>query len=100
MLREELLSLKQFEQLSELEDMDLPAIALVIKDTKVGKEIKFLPRKLSDLKNNLQTWLDELVETGKTEVRNKVAAVLEELLRRKGISNERYTSIKEDNNIL
>ena len=45
LVRGELLSLEQFEQLSELEQMDLLAIACVIKDTKVGKGIKFLPRK-------------------------------------------------------
>ena len=48
---------------------------------------------------SLQVWLEELAETGKTEVRNKAAALLEELLRRKGISHEWYTAIKEDNNI-
>ena len=36
---EELLSPEQFEQL------DLPTIALVIKDTKVGQGLKFLPSK-------------------------------------------------------
>ena len=46
---EELLSLEQVEQFSEPQDMDLCAIALVIKDTKDGKGIKCLPRKLSDL---------------------------------------------------
>ena len=97
---EELLSPEQFEQLSELEQMDLPTIALVIKDTKVGQGLKFLPRKLTDLKQQLQIWLKDLVETVRPDVRNKVGAVLEELLRRNGISLERYTNIREDNNIL
>ena len=56
-VREELL--EQFEQLSELEDMNLPAIALVIKGTRFGKGIKFLPHNVSDLRNNLQTRLIE-----------------------------------------
>ena len=55
---------------------------------------------LNDLAKSLQVLLEELTETGKNEVRNKVAAVLEELLRRNGISLDRYTTIKEDNNIL
>ena len=77
---EELLSLEQFKQHSELEDyMDLPAIAL--KRHQSYERVKFLPRKFSDLKNTLQTWLGELAETGKSEGRNKVAAVLAELLR-------------------
>ena len=45
LVAEVLLSPEQFEQLSELEQMDLPTIALVIKDTKVGQAWKFLPRK-------------------------------------------------------
>ena len=51
---EELLSTKQFEQIFELEQLDLPTIALVIKDTRVGQGLKFLPRKLTDLKQQLQ----------------------------------------------
>ena len=80
--------------------MDLPTIALVIKDTKVGQGLKFLPRKLTDLKQQLQIWLKDLVETGHSETRKQVAAVMEELLKRNGISLEQYTKIKEDNNIL
>ena len=53
--REELLSKEQFEKLTELEELDLPAVALIIKDTKIGRGIKFLPRKLSDLVKSLQT---------------------------------------------
>ena len=54
----------------------------VIKNNKVRQGLKFLLRKLNDLVTSLQV-LVELAETGKTEVRNKVAAVFEELLRRK-----------------
>ena len=46
----------------------------VIKNTKVGQGLKFLPRKLTDLVKSLQVLLEELAETGKTDVRNKVAA--------------------------
>ena len=72
----------------------------VIKDTKNGQGLKFLPRKLADLTKNLHIWLEEVVDTGKSDIRSKVAGLLEELLRRQGISNERYITIKEDNNIL
>ena len=47
---EGLLSSEQFETLSELEQMDLPIIVLVIEDTNVGQRLMFLPRKLTDLK--------------------------------------------------
>ena len=83
---EELLSPEQFEQLSELEEMDLPTIAVVIKDTKAGQRLKFLPRILNDLKQQLHIYLKDLVETGQSEVRKQVAAVLEELLKHSAIS--------------
>ena len=62
----------------------------VIKDTKIGQGLKYLPRKLSDLVKGLHDLLEELAETGPTEVR-KVAAVLEELLSRNGISLDNDT---------
>ena len=43
---EELLSREQFEQLSELEQMDLPTIALVIKVIKVGQGLNDLKQQL------------------------------------------------------
>ena len=72
----------------------------VIKNTKVGQWLQFLPRKLNDLVKRWQVLLKELTEQGGNEVRNMVAAVIEELLRHNGISLDRYTTIKEDNNIV
>ena len=51
------------------------------------------------LVKGLQVLLEELTETGTTEVRGKVAAVPEELPNRNGISFDRYSVIKDDNNI-
>ena len=73
---------------------------MVIKETKVGQGLRFLPRKLTDMKQQLQIWLKDLVEMGHSETRKQVAAALEELLKRNGTSLERYTNIREDNNIL
>ena len=69
------------------EEFNSSRLVDVIKDTKIGQGLKFLPRKLADLMKNLQIWSEELVDTGKSDVRNKVAGLLEELLRRKGISH-------------
>ena len=41
---------------------------------------KFLPLKLSELKQQLQIWLKDLGDTGHSETRKQVIAVLEELL--------------------
>ena len=97
--REELLSEEQFQKLAKLEDWDLPTVALIIKDTKIGRGLKFLPRKKNDLVKSLQTLLTELVETRSSTVQNNVRTVLEELLQRKGITQERYNSIKDEHNI-
>ena len=58
LVREELLSEEQFEKLGKLEEtFDLPAVALVIKDTKIGQGLKFLSRKMNDLVKSLQRLL-------------------------------------------
>ena len=62
--------------------------------------MNFLPRKTGDLIDSLRDWLKELTENGEVGLRNKISSVLEELLRRKEISKERYTKLKEENNIL
>ena len=96
LVREELLSKEQFEKLAKLEEIELPALAVVIKDTKVGQGLKFLPTAICNLRKTLPSLLTELTETtGNSMIRKKLTAVLEELQRRKGISNKRYTEIMQ-----
>ena len=100
--REELLSDEQYLKLAQLDidDINSSRLANIIKETKIGQGIKFLPRKLSDLTKQLQISLEELAKSGASAVRDKVRAVLEELLRQKGITQVRYNSIKDENDIL
>ena len=83
-----------------LEGLDQPTVVEVIKETKIGQGLKFLPRRIGHFKKMLQSLLDELVDTGKSLVRNEFAAVLEELHRQNGISLERYTEMKKYHEIL
>ena len=69
---------------------------MLSKETEIGQGLMFLPRKLNDLVKSLQTWLEDLTETGRPDGRNKVSDVLKEFLRCNGISHEKYTTIKED----
>ena len=95
----DLLSEEQHLELNKalLEDeLDSSRIVDVIKGTKVGQGFKFLQRKLNNLLKGLEIWIEDLAETGRSAVRSKVGAVLEELLRRNGISHEKHTSIKEN----
>ena len=100
--REELLSEEQYLKLAQIsiDDLTSSRLADIIKETKIGQGIKFLPRKLNDLTKHLQIWLEELAKSKTSAVQKKVSAVLEELLRRKDITQERYNLIKEENDIV
>ena len=98
--REDLLSEEQFEQIMEIEEFSLPAVADIVKGTKTGQGLKFLPRTIVGLTAKLPLLLQELQETGQSRVKNELAGVLEEPLRRGGISLKRYQHIKHENNIL
>ena len=98
--REDLLSDEQFEKILELEDITLPAVADIIKGTKLGQGLKFLPRTIVGLTAKLPLLLEELSRTGQSRVKKEVAGVLEELLRQGGVSLHKYQEIKDENNIL
>ena len=100
--REELLNEEQANKINEIlqEGKDLEKIANVIKSSKIGNGLKFLPSKNKDLTDNLQMWLAELVETVNNDLKQKIGAVLDELLRRHVITEERYNTIKEENDIM
>ena len=97
--REELLNEVQADKINEIlrESKDLEKIANVIKSSKIGNGISFLPTKINDLTDTLQTGLVELAETGKNDLKQKIGDVLDELSR---ITGERYNVIKENNNIM
>ena len=90
LVREDLLSEVQFLRLKESEKdlLDLPTIVEVIKETKTGKGINFLPRTIEDLKVKLPHLIPDLIETvglsevietvGLSSVSNELAAILKE----------------------
>ena len=98
--KEEMLSDEQFQKMIELEDMTMPAVVDIIKETKTGQGLKFLPRSIVGLSKKLPVLIEELVKTGLSRVKREVSGVIEELLRQGGITLKQYLQIKEDNNIL
>ena len=62
LVREVLLSDKQFEKPVELDVSGLPTVALVIKYTKVGQGVKFLPSTMKSLRESLGTLSKELID--------------------------------------
>ena len=86
--REELLLEEQYLKIAQIsvDELTSSRLADIIKETKIGQGIKFLPRKLSDLTKHLQICLKELAKSKTSAVQKKVSAILEELLRRKCIT--------------
>ena len=94
LVREQLLSLEQYEKINaSAAALDLAAIAEIIKDTKVGRGLKFLPRTVDDLKTKVQVLLKEIATKGIDAIKNELIAVLDELLHKNGITKDEYTSI-------
>ena len=83
-----------------LKDITLPVVADIIKETKIGQGLTFLPRTNAGLLSKLDLLLEELEAIGDTRVRNEIAGILEELRQRGGISMARYMEIKNENNIM
>ena len=90
--REELISLKQYEKLM-IDDaaFDPQAIVMIIKDTKVGSGLKFVPTELIDLKNKIQSGISEKYISLKD-----ILVYLDEIFRKNGISENDYQSIKKE----
>ena len=80
--------------------MDIKRLTDIIKEFKIGGGLDFLPRKTNKLIDTLQEWLEEFVEKGSSVLKDKIGAVLNELLRRKKISTKLYDQIKEEHNIM
>ena len=98
LVREQLLSPEQYEKIKEnaAAALDLAAIAEIIKDTKVGRGLKFLPRTVDDLKTKVQVLLKEIATKGIDAIKNELIAILDELLHKNGITKNVYTSINND----
>ena len=92
--RQGLISDEQFEKLSKLDNTDIETIASVLKGVKIGQGIPFLPTSLKGLRTMFGALWTEIT---KNEImKNKLLPVLKELLSRRSITDEQYsTFIKE-----
>ena len=95
---EQLLSPEQYEKLKTQADaaLDLNVIADVIKNTKVGRGLKFLPRTIDDLKAKLHGLIKDTATMGLDVIKNELLAILDELLHKRGITKDEHTSISND----
>ena len=91
------MSPEQYEKIKEnAAALDLTAIADIIKDTKVGRGLTFLPRTVDDLKSKVQVLLKEIATKGIGAIKNELVAILDELLHKNGITKNEYISINND----
>ena len=83
-VREGFISDEMFEKLSQLENTELKEISSILKSTKSGQGISFLPTTMPALRYTFgQLW--------KTGVKNKILLVLKELIRRGAMRDEQYS---------
>ena len=66
-----------------MKELNINKLIPVIKETKIGRGLDFMPRKTSHLFDQLKLWLSEFVENGTAKIRDKILAALDELLQRK-----------------
>ena len=73
LVREDLISDEQFEELEKLNNTELEKISSILKGTKIGQGISFLPTAMTSLRYTLgQLW-----KAG--DAKNKILPVLKEL---------------------
>ena len=87
--QEGLISDEQFEELKDLENTEVEEISNVLKGVKIGQGISFLPTTMSFLRYTLgRLW--------KAGVKDKILPVLEELLRRGGMTDGQYSILVDE----
>ena len=97
LIREELISEEQYKALVDMiDDLDIDKVISIIKSTKVGHGIKFLPRETEQLHHKLQEWGNMYKEEATPDLKENIFAALHELLFRKAISKQNFKSIMED----
>ena len=87
---EKFLSMDQYDQLkkSSRANRDISHVANIIKMSKIGRGIKFLPRTRRGLYESLNSALDDAFD--KTMLKKEFLAILDELLHRKEIPKKDY----------
>ena len=99
LLREKLISKEQYNALSEDDNLNLDKVISIIKTTKIGRGIDFLPRKTEDLKKKLYDWAISYSDgQQQPDLKKKIMAALHELRFRKVIAKEKYNDILKDMN--
>ena len=96
MLRMEMIDEEQHAALLKEEELDLDKFIKHLKEVKVGRGLKFLPRLTDGLFNKLEDWLESFKEKKTRQLKEKLNAVLDELLQRRAISKQKFKDMIEE----
>ena len=79
-----------------VDTLDMEKLLEVVLDEKIGRGVKFLPRKTEDLRKKLGEWSKMYHEESTTDLKDKILASLHELKFRKAIDQKNYMNILND----
>ena len=98
LLREGFISKEQYDVLSEDDNLNLDKVISVIKTTKIGRGINFLPRETSDLQKKLCDWATSYPDEQQPDLKGNIMAALHELRFQKVLTKRGYNDILKDMN--
>ena len=100
MIRQKVINEEQEKELLKEEELDLDKFINVLKQVKVGRGLKFLPRLTNGLLNKKQELLTSLKdEKNPKHMKCNLIAVLDELLQRRGISKQKHKKLIEQHEV-
>ena len=94
---DELISQEQYKKLPQLEEVDLPAIEIAIKEGR--SRIEIFTKEFDKFKKGITNVVNRIHGDWEIFGKKRIAAALADHLRQKGTTLERYETIKKDNNI-
>ena len=100
MIRQKVINEEQQKELLKEEELDLDKFINQLKQVKVGRGLKFLPRLTNGLLDKRKEWLVSLKkEKNSKQLKCNLMAVLDELLQRGAISQQEHKDLIEQHDL-
>ena len=100
MIRQKVITEEQGKELLKEEELDLDKFINQLKQVKVGRGLKFLPRLTNGLLDKRKEWLVSLKkEKNSKQLKCNLMAVLDELLQRRAISQQEHKDLIEQHDL-
>ena len=100
LMLQKLISYEQYQKLKEnIDKLDMDSFITELKTTKIGRGHSFLPTTIRKLKEEVKDSIMGYAEKKSIQLRDKMLALLNELLQRRAISKEEYKDTIEKNDL-